>query len=172
MVQRSGRAKMPAHAPAAFAGMLALVWLLTIATMVTAAITAKSGASLACYEWPSCDGTFFPSLDDPLLLIHFIHRSLAAFTGLGILFIVIWSGLLANRIFLQKSLAAALLVVGQIGFGALVIILEVTRWSQILHQATGVLLFVLLSSMMWLALRGTLRKDDHLAGLSRVGSTL
>ena len=78
-------AAFAAPEPAAWRPLLGGLWLLVLGTMLTAAVTAKSGASLACYEWPACNGGWLPDLGDPQVRIHFIHRTLAALTGLGIL---------------------------------------------------------------------------------------
>ena len=60
--------------------------------MMSAAMTAKSGASLACATWPSCNGALIPDLGDYFIRIHFAHRVLAAATGATILFLL-WRSL-------------------------------------------------------------------------------
>ncbi|MEZ5825445.1 MAG: COX15/CtaA family protein [Geminicoccaceae bacterium] len=171
MVQRLWGCR-PVAAGGGFRFLAVALWLLAIGTMVTAAMTAKSGASLACYEWPSCDGTFFPALDDPLLRIHYIHRTLAALTGIVLLLMLVWSrasGLLGIA---SRALLACFIVAAQISLGAVVILLEVPRWSQSAHQATGVLLFVLLSGILWLVLRGAKERGDVHAGLPGARSAI
>ncbi|MCB1971324.1 MAG: heme A synthase [Geminicoccaceae bacterium] len=142
------------------------LWLLAIGTMVTAAMTAKSGASLACYEWPSCDGSYFPSLDDPLVRIHYIHRTLAALTGIGVFLMLLWTRHAGMQHLSGRVLAACVVVIVQVALGATVILLEVPRWSQSAHQATGVLLFVFLSSILWQTLRSGQEVEHSHAGLS------
>ena len=78
----------PTRAPAV--GLLsALAWVTALAAMLTAAVTAKSGASLACATWPLCDGAIVPDLSDPLVRIHVAHRALAAATGVLILLLAV-----------------------------------------------------------------------------------
>jgi cytochrome c oxidase assembly protein subunit 15 len=125
-------------------------WAAAILTMVTAAMTAKSGASLACYTWPHCNGAWFPALDDPLVRVHFFHRALAAITG-GLVLLLLWVGWRQGDPLIRKGLLAlpALFAI-QVVWGALVIVLHVPIWTAIVHQATGVALFLVLSYLLWL----------------------
>ena len=60
-------------------------WLLALGAMASAAMTTKSGASLACSTWPLCDGALIPDLADPAIRLNFSHRLLAAGVGVGAL---------------------------------------------------------------------------------------
>ena len=126
------------------------VWLLALAAMASAAVTAKSGASLACATWPLCDGAVVPDLSDPLVRIHFAHRTLAAAVGIGLLALFA----LTRRHPAQggvRGLAtlALCLVAAQILLGALVIVLYVPVWTAVAHQALGVLTFAVISLITW-----------------------
>jgi heme a synthase len=136
--------------------LAALTWLATMGAMITAAVTAKSGATLACSTWPLCDGAVIPDLQAPGVAIHFAHRSLAAVTGLGILGLAITTR--AQRPF---ALAALALVALQIGLGALVIVLIMPVWIAVTHQALGVLLFALVSLLLWRALSAGPREPSR-----------
>lgn len=138
---------LPAHhfaapEPHLWRPFLAALWLLVLATMVTAAITAKSGASLACYEWPACNGGWLPDLGDPLIRIHFLHRTLAALTGLGILAYLVLAFRGDNPILRGLAALVTALVLTQIGLGALVIVHLVPTSLAVAHQAVGVLVFL------------------------------
>jgi heme a synthase len=124
------------------------LWVLVLGTMLTAAVTAKSGASLACYEWPACNGGYFPDLADPQVRIHFFHRTLAALTGLGVLAFLVLAYLGDNPILRRLALAATALVVAQVTLGALVIVLLVPVWTAVAHQAIGVLLFAVIAAAL------------------------
>ncbi|MFO1072048.1 MAG: COX15/CtaA family protein [Geminicoccaceae bacterium] len=63
----------------------AMAWGLALLAMMSAAMTAKSGASLACATWPSCNGSFLPDLADEGVRFHCAHRLLAAGTALSVL---------------------------------------------------------------------------------------
>ncbi len=137
-----GRAARPLLAPAIAA------WVLALLAMMTAAMTAKSGASLACATWPSCNGAFIPDLGDYYLRVHFTHRVLAALTGLTLLFLL-WRGRVVPSPLRRIVELAAGLVVLQVGIGALVILLEAPIWTAVLHQAVGVLTFATITLILW-----------------------
>jgi heme A synthase len=149
---RAGRPAAVAAAPrSAFVLLVAAAWLATFLAMLSAAITAKSGASLACSTWPLCDGALVPNLADPLIAIHFTHRVLAGLTGL----LLLGQGLLALRAegaIRRLGLLALLLVLCQIGLGAAVILLLVAVPVAVLHQAMGVLIFVVVTLLLWRSL--------------------
>jgi cytochrome c oxidase assembly protein subunit 15 len=135
-------AARPLLAPAAVA------WGLALLAMMSAAMTAKSGASLACATWPSCNGALIPDLDDYYVRIHFSHRVLAALTGATLLYLF-WRRRAAPAPVRRLVGVATGLVVLQIGLGALVIVLEVPIWKAVLHQAVGVLTFATITLILW-----------------------
>ncbi len=142
---------LPAHPfavpePAWWRPFLLGLWFVVLGTMLTAAVTAKSGASLACYEWPSCNGGYLPDLGDPQVRIHFFHRTLAALTGLGVLGFLILAYRGDNPILRRLALVATAAVIAQISLGALVIVLLVPVWMAVAHQAIGVLLFAVVAA--------------------------
>jgi heme a synthase len=136
---------------APFARPLAiLIWLLALATMVSAAVMTKSGASLACATWPLCDGALLPDLGAPDVRLNFSHRLLAAATGLASLTLFLT---LRAEPGLRRLAGLALVAMAlEIALGGLVVVLAVPMWSGLLHQAFGVLTFALLSRLMWRAL--------------------
>jgi heme A synthase len=144
-------ASPPDPSPRALFGPALVVWCLGLLAMMSAAMTAKSGASLACSTWPLCNGQFVPDLGDEFIRIHFLHRVLAAATAVALLYLYWRSRSVPN---LPPSLArlvtiAAGLVVVQVGLGALIILLEVPIWKAVLHQAVGVLTFTLVTVILW-----------------------
>ncbi|HEX6016068.1 MAG TPA: COX15/CtaA family protein [Geminicoccaceae bacterium] len=126
-------------------------WGLALLATMSAAVTAKTGSSLACTTWPLCDGAIVPDLSDGGVRIHFAHRVLAAATGLALL-LLFWRSRVATGtpagVRRLAALAAALVVL-QIGLGGLVVLLEVPVWSAVLHQAAGVLTFATVALLMW-----------------------
>jgi heme a synthase len=129
----------------------AVAWCLALLAMVTAAMTAKSGASLACSTWPSCNGELVPDLGDELVRIHFAHRVLAASTGVALL-VLFWRSRAIAGVppAVRRLVGIALgLVALQIGLGGLVILLEVPVWKAVLHQAVGVLTFATVALILW-----------------------
>jgi heme A synthase len=130
--------------------MAGATWLAALLTMVTAAVTAKSGASLACYTWPDCNGAWLPVLDDPLVRVHVFHRALAAITAVLTLALLGLAWRQGDPRVRRLLLAVPVVVAVQVVWGALVIVLEVPIWTAVVHQATGVALFLLLSLLLWL----------------------
>lgn len=144
---------MAARAPRPVLLLGAVACLLALLAMITAAMTAKSGASLACSTWPLCNGEVVPDLDDPLIRIHFLHRTLAGLFGL----VTITLAIVAKRSGATPAVrklahSAAGLVVFQVALGAWVIIGQVHTHVAVTHQALGVAIFGLVALTTWLAL--------------------
>jgi cytochrome c oxidase assembly protein subunit 15 len=123
----------------------AVAWLLSVAAMTSAAMVAKSGAALACSTWPLCDGSF----DDPLVHLHFTHRLFALLTAIALVALAWLARPTPAR---RWAFAAAHLVLLQVLLGGALILLQVPTWSAVLHQATGVLTFVLTTLALWTCL--------------------
>jgi heme A synthase len=158
------RTREISHAVAAPARTLsAAVWLVALGAMVSAAMVTKSGAALACTTWPLCDGALVPDLADPQIRLHFTHRLLALGTALGALALAITARGQPE----VRALAwlAVVLVAIEVALGAAVVLGEVPFGAALAHQALGVLVFVILSLVMWRAYgRASDRKVAH--GLS------
>jgi cytochrome c oxidase assembly protein subunit 15 len=137
--------------PGALGVLAGLAWVLALAAMVTAAVTAKSGASLACATWPLCNGAVVPDLGDPLVRIHFTHRVLAAAVGVALLLLFVASRRAAPALRRLAGLAF-LMVIVEIGLGALVVLWQVPIWKAVLHQAVGVATFAVVTVLFWVAL--------------------
>ncbi|MEO1018322.1 MAG: COX15/CtaA family protein [Pseudomonadota bacterium] len=134
--------------------------IVTLSAMVTAAMTAKSGASLACPSWPLCDGSLVPDLSDPAVQIHFAHRLLAACVGIVVLVLACFvSGSSSTTRLLFRG--ALILVVVQIGFGAGLIHWYIPVPLAVAHQALAVLIFMILALAFWLTW-GVGRSSDSL----------
>ena len=126
-----------------------VVWLLAIGTMASAAMTAKSGASLACYTWPLCNGAIIPDLGDPLIRLNIAHRWLALATALGVVLLFVFG---RSMPYLKRLAHGALmLIICEIALGAAVVVLEVPTWTAVAHQALGVLTFAYITRIMWRA---------------------
>jgi heme a synthase len=159
--ERSGQ--NPQAGTAAVRTLSAIAWLVTLGAMVSAAMVAKTGAALACgASWPLCDGALLPDLGDPQIRLHFTHRLLALGAGLGVLALT----LVARRPEIRPLawLATALVAV-EIGLGAAVVLGEVQFSTALAHQALGVLVFAILSLIMWRA-HGRAAERETAHGLS------
>jgi heme A synthase len=93
---------------------------LSLVIILTGALVRGSGATLACTDWPLCNGEIFPFNQGQLAVIHMLHR--AAVLGLGIaLAILVWMAYKqrqAGNVRLLSVLALAMFLV-QAGIGAL-----------------------------------------------------
>jgi cytochrome c oxidase assembly protein subunit 15 len=131
----------------------------TLVTVASGAVVAKSGASLACSTWPLCNGTLFPDVGDWAVRLNYGHRLLSLATALFVL--ALWS--IARHAdggvrgpFLRAAAMALAVLVLQILIGAAVPVAfaGATLWPQVLvgtvHQAVGVVLFAVLVVMAWL----------------------
>jgi len=136
--------------PAGLHHLVAASWVLVIAAITSAAVVAKSGASLACSTWPLCDGALVPDLGDPLIRANFTHRLLAGLAALALLLLA-WQ---ASRADLPPGLArlarlAAIVVWVEVGLGAVTVWREIAIPLAVLHQAVGVLVFVAVTLFWW-----------------------
>jgi heme a synthase len=143
--ERSGPA--PSEASTSARALSGVVWLIALGAMVSAAMVTKSGASLACTTWPLCDGALVPDLGDPQIRLHFTHRVLALGVALGVLALAI----AARSEVRPLAWLAVVLVAIEIALGAAVVLGEVPFGIALAHQALGVLVFTILSLVMWRA---------------------
>jgi cytochrome c oxidase assembly protein subunit 15 len=149
----------PVATPDGIGPLAATTWLLAFATLVSAAVMAKSGASLACASWPLCNQNLIPDLADPYVRLNVTHRLLA----LGFL---VAAGLLWLR--LRRGPAPGLgwlvlgLTIAEIGLGGWLVALALPVWSGVLHQALGVLTFAAVTHVLWRTVGGrdALRRED------------
>lgn len=151
------------EAPSGLRMLAAGCWVLVFATVTSAAIVAKSGASLACSTWPSCDGALLPDLADPLIRANFTHRLLAALSALALSILA----LRAMRAAMAPGTArlaeaAAILVWLEVGLGALTVWSEIATELAVLHQALGVAVFASVT-LFWWRLREAARPEAQRA---------
>lgn len=151
-------------APAATGRVLAaLAAGVTLVTVATGAVVAKSGASLACSTWPLCDGTLFPDVGDWAVRLNYGHRLLSLGTALFVL--ALWSiarhadaGARGPLVRAADMALAVLVLQVLIGAAVPVAFAAGTLWPQVLvgtvHQAVGVVLFAVLVVMAWLPAAG------------------
>jgi heme A synthase len=92
---------------------------LSLVIILTGALVRGSGATLACTDWPLCNGQIFPA-QGRLELVHMTHRYAVAALGLTLL-LVVWYVLQTRQDRNSRSLAVLALVayVAQAGVGAL-----------------------------------------------------
>src|SRR2546422_173091 len=79
-------------------------------TIVVGGIVRGMDAGLACPDWPLCNGSVVPNLADARILVEYIHRLVAALTGLFML-----STLVVAALWLRPEMRIVTLSVAAIG---------------------------------------------------------
>lgn len=142
----------------------------TLATLLLVAIgglvrATKSG--LGCgTDWPHCSGRLLPALENRAVIIEFSHRLMASVVVilLAVLVVVAFRTYRSNRTILRASVAALGLVLFQALLGAIVVWLELTASSVVLHLATAMTLVAVLvyvTTAAWAVEKGDDRGTDR-----------
>lgn len=110
--------------------------------MFVGGYVSAAGLGLTCPDWPLCPDGLIPSEE---YLIEYIHRVVAASTGVLVLVTTIGSWISKNshtKIRVTSALAS-IFVVTQITLGALVIDLKLHAVLVAIHLGIGILLFAM-----------------------------
>jgi heme A synthase len=101
-----------------------------------------SGLGLSCPDWPLCPNGLLP---DEEFLVEWIHRFIAATTGMLIIAttIGVWLNKHSDSKIKVTSTLASIFVVTQIVLGALVIDLKLHAVLVAIHLGIGILLFAM-----------------------------
>jgi cytochrome c oxidase assembly protein subunit 15 len=118
-----------------FATLAVLFSLIFIGGYVSA-----SGVGLSCPDWPLCPQGLIPHED---FIIEYIHRSVAATTGLLVIATTVFAfkSKEAPRTMKVASLIATAAVIGQIALGAVVIVERLHAVLVTAHLGLGLVLF-------------------------------
>jgi heme A synthase len=102
-----------------------------------------SGVGLSCPDWPLCPAGLVPMSE---FLIEYVHRTLAATTGLLVIITMIFTlkSKSARRGMKLAAVIAAGLVLGQIALGGAVIVEKLHALLVTIHFAIGMTLFSML----------------------------
>lgn len=143
---RQGRAAAPPPGDFFRKGSL-LVFSYTYFVIYLGAFVRHTGASLACTDWPLCNGAVIPELSGAIGA-HFAHRVAA---GLLVLLLgwFAWRVRKERADLAQSALAVFVLVVLQALSGAMVVLSGLTLGAQSLHGGLIIALFGFLSYMVW-----------------------
>lgn len=131
-----------------FANLALTTSLLTIGLIVFGAVVRVTDSGLGCgNEWPLCDGTIFPPLDNVTAWIEWLHRLFAALIGvmgLATLAVAVRAYRRQNRTVLYATVIAAILFVIQSALGAFVVIFDLPPTMVTMHLGTAMLLLAAL----------------------------
>ena len=121
---------------------------LTLGLIVFGAVVRVTDSGLGCgTDWPLCNGTIFPPLDNITAWIEWLHRLFAlliGFFGLATLAVAWRHFRRVNRRVLNMTILAACLFVVQSGLGAIVVFLELPPTFVTLHLGVAMLLLAAL----------------------------
>jgi cytochrome c oxidase assembly protein subunit 15 len=138
--ERTGRApaERPAAVPPGFRWAVLGVGLYVLVVVYLGAFVRHTGVSLACSDWPLCNGQLVPSLEGGTGIV-FAHR-LAA---LGVVALLGWLSVWANRLGIAPgtALTAFALSLLQAASGAVVVVTQLGLFSTLSHAAIMALLF-------------------------------
>jgi cytochrome c oxidase assembly protein subunit 15 len=131
-------------------GYRSLAWVTLLWAVVVAYIGAymrHSGAELACYTWPLCNGSLIPDLSSSGVAVAWSHR-LAALVALAL---VVWLGLSSRRFKAKRpdlyriSVWASVFIIAQAAVGGFVVLSRLSLASTLSHAALMALLFAALA---------------------------
>ncbi len=131
----------PAGSLRMFSRLTLLVAIFALCTMVLGPLVRAHDAGLACPDWPLCKGQVIPDVGDYQIFLEWIHRVVAAVTGIGLL---AWLAVLFAKTELRSRYAvagvlAALLMTSQIALGALTITEQLDAYVVKSHLLNAVL---------------------------------
>ncbi len=95
---------------------------LSLVIILTGALVRGSGATLACIDWPLCNGDIFPFSQGQLAVIHMIHRFAVAALGITLL-LLLWQALQSRGAAVRRFAVLALVAyLAQAGVGAMFVL--------------------------------------------------
>ncbi len=145
------------HSADAVTSLAYITTVLSFVIILTGALVRGSGATLACVDWPLCNGQVLPFSQGQLATIHMFHRFAVLALGIS-LALLVWSIMRGRGRGISRTLAVSALVVylAQAGVGAMFVMsgagplwgaahvgLAATTWS----------LLLVLSLIEWLSSR-------------------
>jgi len=134
----------------ALAGAFAALLALTFGLLVLGALVRAHGAGLACPDWPLCFGELVPRMD-LRVAFEWSHRAVAGSVALvfATLAVLTWRRTSPGDGLRRGLVLAALLLVVQIGLGALTVWKLLASWTVTSHLVTG---NAFTATLAWLAL--------------------
>jgi heme A synthase len=111
------------HARDGITALVATTTALSLIIILTGSLVRGSGATLACVDWPLCNGEVFPVNQGQLALIHMFHRFAVAALGITLVLLV-WQIRMNRRDVQTRRLALLALMVYlmQAGVGAMFVL--------------------------------------------------
>lgn len=114
----------------------------TYGVVYLGAYVRHTDASLACLDWPLCQGSVFPGFTGPVGIV-FSHRLAAAILtlGVGCLFVWCWRRRAARPDLARAATIALVMLLAQSATGAAVVFTRLNLYSSLGHSAVVTLYF-------------------------------
>lgn len=131
----------------AFRKLLLAVMAMTLVLMLIGAYLAGSDYGLACNGWPLCNGEVVPSNMTTSVLVHYVHRVIAALLGASILTLLwlAWKEKARAPLVFNLTAAAFAVYIAQALVGASNIWTQLAPMASIGHLAVGTVLWIILA---------------------------
>jgi heme A synthase len=120
---------------------------LAFVLLVAGSLVHQTGASLACPDWPLCNGTAFPTMRGGIAFEH-THRLIALALVLVTVMLVIAARRHRDRGVRIATMACAGLIVAQAALGATTVLLRLPPAVSVAHLGTAM---TLLGALAWIA---------------------
>lgn len=142
------------HKPDSVTMLAYITAALSLVIILTGALVRGSGATLACIDWPLCNGDIFPVNQGQLATIHMTHRLAVLAFGISLL-VLVWFVLRDRKDRQTRLLAIGALVIylAQAGVGALFVLTGAAPIWGAAHvglAASTWAALVILSAIEWL----------------------
>jgi len=122
--------------------VLGAVTLLTYLQSVLGGMVSTNHASLACPDWPTCNGEWFPRMTG-LVALQVTHR-LGAYLLTIAMGVAAWrAGSAPDAVVRYVALLLPMLTVGQVVLGVCTVLLGVPVWLSALHLANAACLLAI-----------------------------
>jgi heme A synthase len=133
---------------------------LSLVIILTGALVRGSGATLACTDWPLCNGAIIPVGQGQAAMIHMTHRFAVVALGISLLLLV-WQALQAGRSGSLRQVAVLALVayLAQAGVGALFVMTQAGRIWGAAHVGLAAVTWALLVMLSVMEYLQTSRQD-------------
>jgi protoheme IX farnesyltransferase len=121
--------------------------ILAVGLITLGGVVRITGSGMGCGDhWPLCNGRILPNLSDPLEVIEWSHRWVAALLSTAILALAIigWRGHRAEPELRNPAVLAALILVVQVLLGAVTVKLGTAAPAVVIHLTTAMVLLAVL----------------------------
>ena len=119
-------------APHAFGRLVHAALALVFVQVVLGGLVSAFGAGLACPDFPLCDGRLLPSWR-PVVVVHVFHRLLAFAVVVVLAVLAGRARAIPDRVTRLAAAAAVLLIIAQVGLGALNVLTRLHAAVRIAH---------------------------------------